>query len=127
MSLYNLQPGDIQDLHALIVSPSLTITANNALRVAQLQALLSGLAEVPDASGALEQLKKEHAALEVALGDVTRQRDELLRVASAPVVPAQAMCECGHAHELHDHFGCSDDACICARQRATSVPHQQHA
>jgi hypothetical protein len=126
MALYELKQEDISDLHALIVSPSLTITANNALRVAQLQAMLANA----QPSAALEELKVEHAKLEVELGDAVRSRDAVLDAVGVVFAAPNAMveaCACGHAVELHDQFGCSDDTCICAVQRATIVPIKWHA
>lgn len=41
MPLYDLKQEDIADIHSLICAASLTITANNARRVAQLQVMLA--------------------------------------------------------------------------------------
>lgn len=47
IEVFELKQSDIDDLLRLVSSPSLTITANNAIRVAQLQALLSAAKPLP--------------------------------------------------------------------------------
>jgi hypothetical protein len=62
MLLYDLKQEDIQDLWRLIAGSNLTLTANNAARVAALQALLSTIQPVECVSR--EEFAHVHAALE---------------------------------------------------------------
>ena len=71
MNLYALQQQDLRDILALIASPSLTINAAQATRVAQLQAMLATL----EPNKALEL-----NALE--LGDVRRELEAAVRGAA---------------------------------------------
>lgn len=74
MALYEMSKADIEDVHALIASPSLTITANNARRVAQLQQLFSNA----QPSKALEESKARCETLEQEVQACLRVRDAAL-------------------------------------------------
>lgn len=74
MSLYDLKQEDIDDLRALISAASLTITANNAARVTQLQSLLRNA--VP--SRALEESEARRETLEHEVQECLRARDASL-------------------------------------------------
>ena len=78
MNLYALQQDDVRDVLALIASPTLSITANGAQRVAQLQQLFATLEPntAYDASVAREQeLAAELARVREELELVTAHRE----------------------------------------------------
>ena len=95
MSLYDLKQEDIEDLRALISAASLTITANNAARVTQLQALLRNA--VP--SRALEESEARRETLEHEVQECLRKRDAALldaglaKAREAKYIDAQASLE----------------------------------
>lgn len=73
-TLYALKPSDIEDVHELITSHSLTITADNALRVAQLQQLFKSARPITE----YEELRERCAMLEKQNAECLRVRDTAL-------------------------------------------------
>jgi hypothetical protein len=74
MSLFELKQEDINDLLTLISVQSLTITANNARRVVQLQDALRNAKP----STLLDECKARCEALEVEVQECLRKRDGAL-------------------------------------------------
>lgn len=128
MSLYELQQADARDLLELISAPSLTIPANMAPRLTQLQMMLRQLApssEHEELKVAHAQLQAEHAAMCKQADELARQRDNALlevglerkRVHELEqLTKGEAMCaNCLHPLRMHsnDSNGCSVATCAC--------------
>lgn len=130
VTLFELDQEDIKDLLQLIASPSLTIPANCARRVYELQAKLANLKP----SAALEDERKAHEITRDALDATEKQRQEwidkhakakaeLLELkgttkvfASIEAAANVAVCDCGHRMSEHDSVGCAAGACMCMRK-----------
>lgn len=74
MSLFELKQEDFNDIWALIAGSNLTITANNAKRVAELQTLCSTIKP----STALEECRARCDKLEREVQECLRVRDNAL-------------------------------------------------
>lgn len=104
MSLYELKQADVSDLLELVSSASLTITANNAKRVAQLQLVLAGASP----SVEIEVLKERCQVLE-------KQNAECLRVRDNALLEAGVAKRRGDALELCSRGECDPATCESAR------------
>lgn len=131
VTLFELDQEDINDLLQLIASPSLTIPANYARRVYELQTKLANLKP----SAALEDERKAHEVTRGALDATEKQRQEwidkhakakaeLLELkgttkvwASIEAAANVAVCDCGHGMKDHDSDGCLGLTCPCAKSR----------
>lgn len=127
MTVYEIKQEDIADLLALISAASLTITANNAARVTQLQVML----RAAQPSAAIDELKVRCEKLEAEVraclrvrdaalleaGLAKRRGDELEAMYGDQGVARRAsrdQCNCGHPCSMHNETdGCTDPLCVC--------------
>lgn len=145
VTLFELDQEDIKDLLQLIASPSLTIPANYARRVYELQAKLANLKpsvaleekrnELEVFRGALDATEKERqewiarasahsdelAKLEAELARARAELEEFKGTAAKVCARIEAVagvevCDCGHQMIKHDSAGCEVGDCICMRK-----------
>ena len=76
MALYELTQEDVNDLWRLVSGSNLTLTANNAARVAQLQAMLSSLQPTPHGWHGCEECKERADRMVSAMAEM---REEITR------------------------------------------------
>ncbi len=115
--LFELDQEDIRDVLQLIASPSLTIPANYARRVFELQSKFANMKPSSKVDELTEKLEKEKAYGSTMLErwkEVSAELKLMNAAARAPVSPALAMCQqCSHSMSEHDDLGCDVATCGC--------------